>query len=120
MVLSEISADFENVDQMILPNVAEQCAKLGFAAGRSHIIEALGALVENGLAKAYVLSSKEPAKELQGMPPMNVPEEHFVTYFYITTVGMEYLRSENKMVDAQGASPLKPGPLPSSRARRRS
>jgi hypothetical protein len=33
MVLCEISDDYENVDQIILPHVAKQCAKLGLALG---------------------------------------------------------------------------------------
>lgn len=81
MVLNEISDDHENVDQTILTNIAKECTKLGFVVERSHIVNALGELIEGGLAKAYLLSSAEPAKELQGMPPLDVIEENFKTYF---------------------------------------
>jgi len=37
MVLDQICDDYENVDQIILPDVARDCAKLGFAVERSHI-----------------------------------------------------------------------------------
>lgn len=57
MVLREISDDYENIDQIILPNVAKQCSKLGFVVERSQIVTALGELIQDGLAKAYLLSS---------------------------------------------------------------
>ena len=54
MVLNEISDDYENVDQIILPSVAKECAKLGLVVERSDIVNALGDLIEEGLAKAYL------------------------------------------------------------------
>ena len=50
MVLDAISDDFENVDQIILPNVSEDCRKIGFVVERSEIVRALAGLVEDGLA----------------------------------------------------------------------
>lgn len=95
MVLNEISDDYEHVDQIILPNVARECAKLGFVVERSHIVDALREFIEGGLARAYLLSSTEPAKELQGMPSLDVIEEYFKTYFYITPKGMELHLSDD-------------------------
>jgi len=94
-VLNEISDDYENVDQIILPNVARECAKLGFVVDRSHVVRALTELVESGLAQAYLLSSTEPARELPGMPALDVVEEWFETYFYVTRKGMDLHLSDD-------------------------
>ena len=89
LVLNEICDDYENVDQVILPNVLKQCRKLGFVLERSEVVLALSRLIDEGLAKAYLFSPFEPAKELQGMPALDVIEEGFMTYFYVTKKGME-------------------------------
>jgi hypothetical protein len=60
---------------------------------RSDIVDALKGLIKDGLAKAYLLSGtmgRDPfAGELPGMPPLDVVEENFQTYFYITKKGMD-------------------------------
>jgi hypothetical protein len=90
MVLNAIADDYEIVDQIILPQVAKDCDKLGLEVERSEIVKALGELVAGGLAKAYLLSSTEPCStELQGMPKVDIIEEDFKTYFYITRKGMD-------------------------------
>ncbi len=90
MVLNEICDDFENVDQVILPQIAKEVAKCGLVIERSEIVDALAGLVKDGLAKAYLLSPYEPfSTELQGMPPLDVIEEDFETYFYVTKKGMD-------------------------------
>lgn len=94
MVLNHISDDYENVDQIILPVVARECAKLGFIVERSDVVRALAELIENGLAKAYLLSCT-PAKELHGMPLLDVVETEFETYFYITKKGMDQHLSDD-------------------------
>jgi hypothetical protein len=93
LVLNTICDDFENVDQVILPEVAEQGAKCGLTFSRSDVVEALRGLVEAGLAKAYHLSasSTDPfSGQLAGMPPLDVVETDFRTYFYITKEGVEF------------------------------
>jgi len=95
MVLNEISDDYENIDQIILPKVAKECAKLGFVVERAHIVNALAELIEGGLAKAYLLSSMEPAREFHGMPIMDAVEQHFKTYFFITPKGLEFHLSDH-------------------------
>jgi hypothetical protein len=78
LVLNAICDDFENVDQVILPEVARVGAKCGLAIPGSDVLEALRALVETGLAKAYELSAadRDPfSGEIQGMPSLAVPEE---------------------------------------------
>jgi hypothetical protein len=96
MVLNSICDDYENVDQIILPEVAKDCAKLGFAVERSEIVKALGELIEDGMARGYLLSPREPCcTELQGMPPLDIVEEYFKTYFYITKKGMDFHLSDD-------------------------
>jgi hypothetical protein len=69
LVLREISDDYESVDQIILRDVARDGAKLGLSVERSDIVDALARLIEDGLAKAYLLSSREPySTELPSMP----------------------------------------------------
>jgi|SRR5580692_5909154 hypothetical protein len=91
MVLNVMCDDYENVDQIILPHVARDCAKLGIIVERSEIVKELGELVARGMAKAYLLSSREPfSVELEGMPPLDIVEENFETYFYPTKKGMDF------------------------------
>jgi hypothetical protein len=96
LVLNEICDDLENVDQIILPHVAEQTAKCGLTIERSEIVEALGGLVRDGLAKVYILSPWEPfSTELANMPPLDVVEENFETYFYVTKKGIDLHLSDD-------------------------
>jgi hypothetical protein len=97
LVLSTICDDFENVDQVILRDVAEQGAKCGFAIQRFDVVEALRGLVNAGLAKAYDLSASVPdpfAGELPGMPPLDDIEQYFRTYFYVTQKGMDFHKAD--------------------------
>jgi hypothetical protein len=93
LVLSSICDDFENVDQVILRDVTRYGSKFGLMIERSDIVEALKGLIEDGLAKAYLLSGtmgRDPfAGELPGMPSLDAVEESFQTYFYITKEGMD-------------------------------
>ena len=89
MVLNEISDDYENVDQIIFPNVARQCAKLGLVIQRPQIVQALSELVNDDFAKAYLLSAKEPIRELKRMPALRRIEKSFRTYFYATRKGLD-------------------------------
>jgi hypothetical protein len=96
MVLNAMCDDYENIDQIILPEVARDCAKLGFSVERSEIVKAVGELVQDGLAQAYLLSGTEPfVTELQGMPPVDVVEAYFKTYFYITKKGTDFHLSDD-------------------------
>jgi len=88
--------DYENIDQIILPAVAKDCTRLGFSVERSEIVRAVGELVRDGLVKAYLLSRWEPfTTELPGMPPVDVVEEDFKTYFYPTGKGMNFHLSDD-------------------------
>jgi len=89
-VLDAICDDYENVDQVILRHVSELSANCGLKIDRAEVVSALAWLIEDGLAKAYLLSCREPhVTELPGMPPLDVPEEYFKTYFYCTKRGMD-------------------------------
>ena len=90
LVLNSISDNFENVDQVILRDVAQDGAKCGLTIERSEVVHVLAGLVEDGLAKAYLLSGRDPfSNELQGMPALDLVEKDFRTYFYITKKGMD-------------------------------
>jgi hypothetical protein len=90
LVLRQICDDYENVDQIILPGVTRDAARCGLVIERSEIVNALAGLIQDGLAKAYLLSPFEPySTELQGMPPTNVIEKDFETYFYATKKGID-------------------------------
>ena len=95
MILNEISDDYENVDQVILRRVSEIGAKLGLAIERPEIVDALAGLVADGLARAYLLSGREPCcTELIDMPALDIVENDFETYFLITKKGMEFHLSD--------------------------
>ena len=90
LVLDSICDDYENVDQIILRQVSEDTAKCGLIVDRPEIVEALARLIERGWSKAYLLSGTEPfSRELEEMPSLDIIEEHFKTYFYITKKGKE-------------------------------
>ena len=94
LVLNSICDDFENVDQIILRDVTRDGSKFGLTNERSDIVDALEGLIEDGMAKAYLLSAggmvSDPfSEELPGMPSMDVVEENFQTYFYRTKKGMD-------------------------------
>jgi hypothetical protein len=90
LVLRQICDDYENVDQIILPRAAKDAAKCGLVIERSEIVNVLTRLIQDGLAKAYVLSPFEPfSTELQGMPALDVIEADFETYFYATKKGID-------------------------------
>ena len=96
LVLNTMGDDYENVDQVILRDVSESGAKCGLTVERPEIVEALTGLIEDGLAKAYLLSPTKPfATALEGMPSMDVVEEYFKTYFYITKKGMDFHLSDD-------------------------
>jgi hypothetical protein len=98
LVLNSICDDFENVDQIILRDVTKDSAKFGLTIERSDVVDGLAGLIEDGLAKAYILSGTggNPfSGELDCIPPMDLVEENFKTYFYITKEGKELLLSND-------------------------
>ena len=99
MVLGSMCDDVENIDQIILPTVARDCAKLCLSVDRAEIVKTVSDLVSDGLVKAYDLTAtdgKDPfSGELTGMPPVDIVEEYFKTYFYPTKRGMDLHRSDD-------------------------
>jgi hypothetical protein len=98
LVLRSICDDFENIDQVILRDVAEVAARFGLTVERSEIVTVLASLIEDGLAKAYLLypDDRDPfSGEVQGMPAIGPVEEDFRTYFYITKKGMDLHLSDD-------------------------
>jgi hypothetical protein len=96
LVLNEISDDWENIDQIILPEAVDAGAKCGYAIERADVVEALSTIVRDGLARAAILSSREPfVTDLPSMPPVSLVEENFSTYFYITPKGMDLHLSDD-------------------------
>lgn len=96
LVLDKICDDYENVDQTILQDVARGAAECGLTIGRSDVVKALEELIALGFAKAYTLSRREPfSTELDGMPPLDVVEENFRTYFYATKKGIDLQVSDD-------------------------
>jgi hypothetical protein len=89
LALRSICEFGENVDQCILPDLVADGAKCGLTIDRAEIVDTLTGLIKDGLAKASLLSPWEPETEIQGMPPMEVVEEFFKTYFFITEKGMK-------------------------------
>jgi len=111
LVLNTICDDFENIDQIIWPVVAEQSAKCGLTIGRSDVVDALRVLIAAGLAKAYHLSPSLPdpfSGVLHGMPPVDIIEENFTTYFFITKAGMEFHLANGKWWPFDDEDGLKP------------
>jgi hypothetical protein len=99
LVLDSICDDFENVDQVILRQVAKTSEKCGLTIERSEVVDALASLVADGLARAYILPGLEKSPfsgELPGMPPMDEVEKYFKTYFYITKKGMDLHLSDGE------------------------
>jgi hypothetical protein len=102
-VLNSICDDFENVDQIILEEVRKDCSRIEPAIERSEVVQALAGLVEDGQAKAYILSPFPPhSVEIEGMPPMEEIEEDFKTYFFITKKGMAVHMTADWPFDSEG------------------
>jgi len=95
LIVNAMCDDYDNVDQVILRDVAGVAAKCGLTVDRAEVVQNLRVLVEAGLVKAYHLSAREPfATELDGMPPLDIPEEDFSTYFYPTPKGLDWHKSD--------------------------
>jgi len=96
IVLNAICDDYENIDQVILRDARDTAEKLDLTIERTDVVEALKGLIDDGLAKAYLLSPSKPwVTELAGMPSVEVPEEYFKTYFYISKKGMDLHLSDD-------------------------
>ena len=101
-----------NVDQVILRDAAEVGTKCGLTINRREIVNALHVLVEAGFAKAYDLFpgiTNSFSGEIQGMPSLAVPEEHFRTYFYVTKPGMNFHLADGTWYPLDDEGEFRPG-----------
>ncbi len=104
LVLGSMCDDFENIDQILLPSVSRDGAELGLAIERSEVVEVVAGLVNDGMAKAYLLSPGigDPfSGELQGMPSVDIVEEDFKTYFFATRKGIDCYLSDTSWMPAR-------------------
>lgn len=109
LVLVQISDDYEEPEH-IYENVAGKAMLCGITVQPADIGKVLVDLVESGLAKAYRLSTTEPAIEIEGAPPVDQVQGY---YFLITERGKEVIdssRDERWPFDDEGA--LRPGWCP--------
>ena len=61
MVMNSVCDDYENVDQVILKQIAPDGARLGVTIQREDVVTALAKLIAGGLVQAYRLSgTKRP------------------------------------------------------------
>ena len=97
LVLNSVCDDYENIDQVIFPDLAKEGTRLGWLIDRAEVVDALAGLVHDGLVQAYLLSSSSAgATKLPGMPPLITEvETTFKTYFYITPAGMDLYLSDD-------------------------
>jgi hypothetical protein len=97
LILNSMCDDFENVDQVVLRDVSEVAAKCVTDRRASRGREESAGARRRGLAKAYDLSTgnSDPfSGELRDMRPLDTPEVDFSTYFYPTSKGMEFHKSD--------------------------
>ena len=110
LIVNSMCDDFENVDQVILRDVAEVAAKCGLTVERPEVVQNLRALVEGELVKAYDFSAPtgDPfAAALDGMPPLDTPEEDFRTYFHPTPKGLDWHKSDRSWWPLDGDDALR-------------
>jgi hypothetical protein len=107
--VTSICDDGENMDQIILLAVNMNSDKTGATIGRAEVVDALTQLVKGRLARAVVLGwPTGPDVYPKGMPPMEVVEEFFKTYFFITEKGMKAHRSDDTWYPLDDDGNLRP------------
>ncbi len=75
--LNEVSDDYENFER-----IEKQCrilgAKCNLTFASSEVSEALAHLIKNGLVKSFWLSTRGPAREIEGVPiEADLPRAYF-------------------------------------------
>jgi aryl-alcohol dehydrogenase-like predicted oxidoreductase len=89
-VLSSIADDYEPLTQIL--DHFQRFAPEMEASGHK-VKEALGDLVQQGLARAYVLSSHPPQVTEVDFDPSNIEN----LYFYATAAGKRVVESDSKL-----------------------
>ena len=109
MVLNEICDDYENVDQIILPQVAQNAVKCGLVIERSEIVEALAGLIQDGMAKAYLLSTWSRSRlNFKACRRSMSSRSTFETYFFVTKKGIEFPALRRLLVAFDDSGELRP------------
>lgn len=88
-VLEAVADDYENVEQ-IHKEVTGLASRCGLTINVSEIEEAMTDLIKSDLVRAYRLSPRLPAEEINGVP---VPSIRSECYFWATPKGREFLAS---------------------------
>jgi hypothetical protein len=104
-VLAEISDDYEEPEH-VYENVAERARICGMSVQQLEIRTMLLELVQMGLAKTYILSTREPAIEVQGPPSLDNIHDF---YFWITEEGKTALSSLRRCWPLDDEDSLLPG-----------
>jgi hypothetical protein len=92
LVLNEISDDYEALEQ-IEAAVTAMGRSAGLAISSSEIAAALKALIQDGLARPYLLSTTAPAREIVGVPADDELDEF---YYWVTPKGLERRMSDDR------------------------
>jgi len=81
--------DYYTVVEFIQMRMDDLALRLGTSFSRDEIMSALCDLIEVGYAKAWRIDRGDPAREYEGMPPVEdiLP---YKAYFYITPEGMDF------------------------------
>lgn len=100
LVMNAVCDDYENVDQTIISSVNRDGELLGITVVRAEVVEVLRELFEDGLVRAWRLASRPPhAVQLSYMPPLDVPETNFKTYFDLSPEGMRVHLADDSWAD---------------------
>jgi hypothetical protein len=83
LALNVVSDDYENLE-MVRQECLSDAAALGVSFSVQEISTAVRELIMRGLVKAYSLSSREPAREIEGQPA-DIDMEKL--YFFQTNEG---------------------------------
>jgi len=109
-VLAEISDDFEEPEH-VYENVAEISRTCGLSVDRAEVLGLLHELVELGLAKAYLLSPRDPVIEVKA--PL-LRDRMSELYFWITEDGVRALSTWRRDWRMSDEGVLLPDCLPPS------
>jgi hypothetical protein len=88
-VLDVIADDYESLEK-IYTDVAVLGTHCGMLIEKSEIFQALLALVESGLASAYILTT-EPVQEIRGVPPLDQMNDY---YYWVTDKGKQVVLAD--------------------------
>jgi hypothetical protein len=90
-VLDAICDDYENIAE-ITKHVEHLASRCGMTFESAEIVQALGSLMDSGLARGYLLTpTSEPPEEIERLPDPGELEKY---YFLVTKKGMDLQLSD--------------------------